>query len=141
MKETLLLSDRILEAYVDYADDVGTGNFEACVNLVQAKFEGEKYSINITEPTDEAIGSIKVTDTDGCSLYIGFYPHPRLNQEMITTVEYTLNNDVSVSVTNDYNFSISAPKIYKTRDANRTEATQMVSNIDEQIEFIANFNK
>lgn len=139
IKETLIEADRILEAYTYYADDVGTGNFEACVGLIQARFGGNEYSIVITEPTEEVLGTIKVIHSGGKSLYIGFYPHPRLEQEVITTVEYSLNENVSISTTNDMNFNVGAPKKYNTRDVNRNEVTQTASGIDEQIEFLANF--
>ena len=69
-------------------------------------------------------------------VYLGFYPNNN-NIETLSTVEYNLNPNVSISASNNSNFYISDIE-YSTRNTERTEPKEKVSDTNQQIEFLNN---
>ena len=69
-------------------------------------------------------------------MYLGFYPNNN-NIETLSTVEYNLNPNVSISASNNSNFYISDIE-YSTRNTERTEPKEKVSDTNQQIEFLNN---
>ena len=134
--DSLIEKDKLLSVYLDYTNYIYNSSFDTIKEQLTIYAKNNDYSLEVTEPTSEIIGDIKLLNNSDNYVYFAFYPNQD-NIETLSAVEYSLNSEISISASNEMNFYIS--KItYKTRNTNREEVNQTVSNIDEQINFLAN---
>ena len=135
--ETAESTDALLSFYLDYVNNINSAPFDIVQNTAQAYADANNYTIEVTQPSDEKLGTIKVAKTNDNYVYLGFYPNNN-NIETLSTVEYNLNPNVSISASNNSNFYISDIE-YSTRNTERTEPKEKVSDTNQQIEFLNNF--
>lgn len=99
--EELETSDLFKEVYLPYATRENPFMFEAVKTFAQSL---NSYTVEITDPTQEDIGSIKIADGNEDYVYFSFSPNSS-GIEMIMTLSYhqaATNSEVSLSNLSTY---------------------------------------
>lgn len=129
--EQMEISQLFKTVYLPYANREQSFIFDAVKSFALST----EYDAEITEPTSEDFGEIKLTDENGDYVYFGF--NPINNVETIMIVSYyqaSTNSEVSLS-----NFSSDGSRQYDTYDTHVLgESSVEVSGPDEQQRFLFN---
>ncbi|EOS27663.1 hypothetical protein C806_00110 [Lachnospiraceae bacterium 3-1] len=129
--EELQISGLFKEVYLPYATREKPFMFEAVKTFVQNL---NSYTVEITEPTQEDMGSIKLTDENEDYVYFAFSPTDS-GIEMIISLSYcqaATNSEVSLN-----NFSSDCSPEYDVFNTHIIGETELqVSNPDEQKAFL-----
>lgn len=127
--ETNQLFDDVFMLYCDLSKVV---NFDmACEKLKTFT----QYKIDYTEPTDDDLGEITLTDDNGNYVYIISYPLENLGVETITLIGYVdgkTGNEIAVS---DEIHTVSKPE-YHIHDKSKEKPNRKASSLQELIEFM-----
>ncbi len=129
--EELETSDLFKEVYLPYATRENPFMFEAVKTFAQSL---NSYTVEITDPTQEDIGSIKIADGNEDYVYFSFSPNSS-GIEMIMTLSYhqaATNSEVSLS-----NLSTDCSPEYDTFHTHILGETELqVDSPDEQKTFL-----
>ncbi len=129
--EELETSDLFREVYLPYATRENPFMFEAVKTFAQSL---NSYTVEITDPTQEDIGSIKIADGNEDYVYFSFSPNSS-GIEMIMTLSYhqaATNSEVSLS-----NLSTDCSPEYDTFHTHILGETELqVDSPDEQKTFL-----
>lgn len=129
--EELEISDLFREVYLPYATRENPFMFEAVKTFAQSL---NSYTVEITDPTQEDIGSIKIADGNEDYVYFSFSPNSS-GIEMIMTLSYhqaATNSEVSLS-----NLSTECSPEYDTFHTHILGETELqVDSPDEQKTFL-----
>ncbi len=127
--ETNQLFDDVFIRYCDLSKVI---NFDmACEKLKTFT----QYKIDYTEPTDDDLGEITLTDDNGNYVYIISYPLENLGVETITLIGYVdgkTGNEIAVS---DEIHTVLTPE-YHIHDKSKEKPNRKASSLQELIEFM-----
>lgn len=127
------ISELFTSVYLPYANREKPWLFSA----VKAFAESCGYPSEITEPTEEIVGTIKVSDTNGDYVYFAFSENAAIGEDTIMIVSFyraATNSEVSIS-----NYSSDGSSEYDVFNVHVVgESDNVVASIEEQKVFLFN---
>lgn len=127
--QTIETTDLFEQIYVPYANREKSFIFEGVKSFASTL----EYKIEITEPTEEDLGEIKIIDTNGDYVYFAFSPIDDV-QIIMTVSYYHAETDSEVSLSN---YSSDGSPRYDTFTTHILGESEIeVSNTDEQRDFL-----